>query len=237
MVAPNTRGVAYNLVVSSKLSNVPVATSGPNGWQATIKALKGTVISASGAGSAFDQILTAMFTEAGLSKNDYTNLSIAHGGPEIAAMKTGQADVDMVDFGNTGSVLQQAGGRVVMTLTLQGPSAVTNMAWSGFFATADYVAKHPEIVSEFQGVVDDTRKFMQDPKNKDAIHAVAIGAAQIPADTPGLDDAIAKTAGLMQTTFKTSDVQQTLDFLQQYGGIKPSPIVKPSDIIAAKLLT
>jgi NitT/TauT family transport system substrate-binding protein len=230
VIASLSGGVPYVLVVGKKYASAPAATTGENGWQATIKALKGATISASGQGTAFDIILKALFRKAGLSESDYHNINIAHGGPEVAALKTGQVGAAMVDIGNALSLVSEAGGHVVMDLSKQGPSWVTNQAWSGFLSSEAVLKAHPDLTQRFAAVMADVRTFYQNPANISELHRIAVSVSGIP-DNPGLDNALRQYVGLMLPSFSTAQVRTTIDFMVDTGQLKATPPVKPADIV------
>ena len=236
VIASLSGGVPYVLVVGKKFASVPNATAGENGWQATIKALKGATISAAGPGTAFDVILKALFKQAGLSESDFANINIQHGGSEVAALKSGQVDASLVDIGNALSLVSDAGGRTVMDLAKQGPSWVTNQAWSGFLSSDKVLKAHPDLTEKFAGVMADVRKFYQDPANIKELHRIAVNVSGIP-DHPDLDNALRQYVGLMLPAFSTAQVQTTIDFMVDSGQLKQTPQVKPADIVVASALS
>ena len=234
IVAGQGVGVPYVLVVGSD-SDVPVAADDSESWKETIRGLQGTTIAAAGGGSGFDVILRALFEEAGLNPDDFSNISLAHGGPELAALQTGQVDAVFTDSAPALQIEAAGAGKTVLTMWEQGPQWLQNQAWSGFIATAQTIEQRPELISRFQAVVNRVRLYFQDPANVPEIKRIATERAAI-ADSPGLDDAIGQFAGLLEPGFTLAQVQTTVDFMRLTGQLPEDSSVDASGIVIDSVL-
>jgi len=235
LVASYVAGVPYVLVVSSRLAgSVPAATPGPEGWQATVRALKGVTIAASGGGGAFDSYLKALFSDAGLAETDFSNINIAlQPGAQLAAFQSGQVDASMADPATAAS-LEAAGGRTVLDMARQGPDWLTGQAWSGFMMSQDTIDENPELAKRVQAVIADTKAFFRDPANLPELHRIAVQVSGVP-ESPALDGVLTGLTQLMVDDFGDDQMAVTLEFLTRTGQLKPEPTVTARDILSPSL--
>jgi len=231
MLYPNSVGIPYSLVVGPKFANAPVATDGPNGWQDTIRALKGATIAASGPGTSFDLVLKAVYQDAGLAPTDFSNVNIAHGGPGLAALQQGQVDAVLADPGSVPNLVRGAGGKVVLDMASQGPDYVFQQAYSGFNATEQTLTAKPQLTERFQTSMKQTQEFIKNPANIAEVRRIAVDVSKIP-DTPELDAALTAWPTVLTPTFTQAQMQTTLDFLVRSGQLKPDPAITPKDLVA-----
>jgi NitT/TauT family transport system substrate-binding protein len=236
MLFPSSIGIPYDLVVGPKFATTPVATNGPNGWQDTIRALKGATIAASGPGTTFDLVLKSLYQDAGLAPTDFSNVNIAHGGPELAALQQGQVDVVLADPGSVPNLISGAGGRVVLDLSKQGPDYASQQAYSGLNATEATLAAKPQLTERFQAAMKETQDYIKNPANLKEIRRIAVDVSKIP-DTPELDAALTAWPAVLTPTFTQAQMQTTLDFLVRSGQLKPDPAITPKDLVAPGVLS
>lgn len=229
IVAAQSAGMPYVVLVSAD-SDVPVATEGSEGWQDTVRSLQGAAIGGSGSGSGLDIALRALFEGAGLSASDYNNINVGHGGPEVAALRTGQVDAVLTDSGSALQIEESGAGKAVLTMWEQGPDWLLEQAFAGFVATEETVRTRPELVEKFQSVIDKLWVFFKDPANLPEIKRIAIERSGI-ADTPGLDGALRSFADGLSGRFTEEQVRITLDFMRATGQLPPDSPVTPRDVV------
>ncbi|MEU8803265.1 ABC transporter substrate-binding protein [Spirillospora sp. NPDC048819] len=229
LVAAQSVGAPYVLVVRKDYGSVPAATPGPDGWQETIKALKGASIAGSGASTPADFILRGLFTDAGLSESDFTNINIKHGGPEVAALKSGQVDAVFADIGTALSLVSDGGGVAVIEFAKQGPKWLSEQAWSGQIASQTTLDAKPELAARFHAAMQETQDYIKDPANLGDLRKFAVETAKVP-DHPELDSALTAFASMLRPTFTTAQLQTTLDFMKRTGQLKADPAVNPADL-------
>jgi len=236
LISAQSAGVPYILVVGRGRASTPAAAEGPEGWQDTIRSLKGATIAASGGGSAFDVLLKGLYTDAGLAPTDFTNINVAHGGPEVAALQNGQVDAVLADIGTALALQAQAGGREVLDMTRLGPEWLTGQAWSGFLTSQAALTKNPTLADKWQAAMADAQAWMRDPANAAELHRIATQVSKIPED-PELDQALSRFSGLLRSSFTEGQVQTTLDYMTRTGQLQAQPPVTPADIVVPNVIT
>ncbi|MEU8803240.1 ABC transporter substrate-binding protein [Spirillospora sp. NPDC048819] len=230
LISAQSAGVPYILVAGPK-TKVPPAKPGPEGWQETIRSLKGATIAASGPGTAFDVILKGLFHDVGLADTDFSNVNIAHGGPEVAALKTGQVDAVVADIGTALSLIDEAGGQEVLDMAKIGPQWLTDQAWSGFMTSQKTLDAKPELAAKWAAAMTETREFMQNPANLKELHRIAVQVSGIP-DNDQLDQALTRFGKLLLPSFTTAQVQTTIDYMTKSGQLTETPKVIPAELVA-----
>ncbi|MFE9327556.1 ABC transporter substrate-binding protein [Nocardia sp. NPDC052278] len=236
MISAQSAGVPYLLVVGGKRAGTPKASPGADNWQATIRALKGATVAASGPGTAFDVILKALFTDAGLAPTDFANVNVAHGGGEIAALQSGQVDAVFADIGTALSLQAKAGGHEVFDMTADGPQWLTEQAWSGNLSSQRYLDSHPDFAVRWEAAMDETRRYFQDPANLPELHRIAVQVSGIPDDSQ-LDAALTRFAALLRARFTPAQVQATIDYMTRTGQLDAKTKLVPADLVLPNVLT
>jgi hypothetical protein len=101
-------------------SDVPVTGADGATWEDTISALVGSNISAFGPGTGVDSVMKVYFEEAGHRADDFTNIAIQSGAPQVAALVSGQVLAVMTDYA-TAAAMEEQGGKIVLDLGAEGP--------------------------------------------------------------------------------------------------------------------
>jgi NitT/TauT family transport system substrate-binding protein len=236
VVVPAEARLPYVLVVSpQKAASVPKAAGGD--WKATMAALKGVNIAASGPGSAPDITLKSLYNSAGLPTDSFTNIKIAHGGPEVAAVQSGQVDAVLADLGAALDLQRLAGGVPVLDLGSDGPEALVKQAYSGFVTSKSTMDKKPELKERFKATMADVRSFIRDPANLPELHRIAVQVCAIQ-DSATLDDALKEwSQHSIPDTFTPEQVQNTLKFLKDTGQVPPTATITPNDVVDPTIIS
>jgi len=235
-IVPAEGRLPYVLVVGpGKAASVPKASG--SDWKATMAALQGANIAASGPGSAPDITLKSLFASAGLPTDGFTNIKIAHGGPEVAAVQSGQVDAVLADIGAALDLERLAGAVSVMKLESDGPEALVKQAYSGFVTSQATMDKKPELKARFQATMADVRTFIRDPANLPELHRIAVEVCNIQ-ESASLDDALRDwSQKSIPEQFTPEQVQNSLSFLKDTGQVPPTADIKPTDVVDPAIIS
>lgn len=168
----NETATPFTLIVRK---NVPLPDAA-KGYPAVMHDLKGLKIAVSSRGAGSDNMLRFLFKQAGMDPDrDVNIIPVGDPGPQIAALQNGQVDGSMAfEPIQTEAIRVLHVCKPVVDLEGgQGPKELANYAYNGIAVRSGYLKTHPEAARRIVAAIVDAEEFINDPKNLDAITAVA----------------------------------------------------------------
>ena len=215
-----TAGYNYSVFVR-KGANIPPAAS----FEDKMKALSGKTIGAQGgAGGVVVPFLKAMI---GLGGGDSSNLNIpnvAYGGPQIAALQSGQVDAVLADDSTVSTANKLGLGSSYFSLLNDPPAQYKDLLISGIAVKASMLAQHPDFAERFLKATDKTAAWIKDPANADDLKRIATKVQGLP-DAPDLGTRLTVLAGTLQPRVGRAELEKSLAFLYDSKQVKPEPRV------------
>jgi NitT/TauT family transport system substrate-binding protein len=208
-------------------SGVPSAANGD--WQSTVKAWKGKKIGVPARGGLTEYLTNYMARQVGLNPDtDLTYVAIGLGPSELAALKTGAADIDAgVPYGATLISGAQAGYPVLNLLRGEGPAVLHKLANTNYLASEKRIKENRELFAGFAAALTDARKFLKDPANRAKVE-------QIIQKHVNVDAARAKVLYEWIDSYDSELTRDTVDRTARAGaeaGMLPSPPPSYSDLV------
>jgi NitT/TauT family transport system substrate-binding protein len=160
-------------IMSWHLLSTPDATPADTTYPASMQALKGKKVAVTAIGSGSYFALLALLAGAGMSKSDVTIVPTGSLPAFDTAIKTGQVQAGLADHG-TFVRLTISGVKVTNLVDMTKPApgfppslaAVSGVPSTSYWAKADWVSTHPEVVKGFQKAVARAVVWLTDPANK-----------------------------------------------------------------------
>jgi ABC-type nitrate/sulfonate/bicarbonate transport system substrate-binding protein len=210
-----------------KGSGVPSAADGD--WQATVRAFKGKKVGVPARGGLTEYLTMYMAKEVGLEPGkDFEFVAIGLGPSELAAIKSGAADIDGgVPFGATLIAESRAGEPVLNLLRGEGPELLQDLANTNYFASEDRLKENKDLYSGFAAAIRDAHALLNDPANRTAVEKVIQKYIKT-------DPARAKVLYEWIDSFKNDLSRETMERTLKAGseaGMLPSPAPTYDDLV------
>jgi NitT/TauT family transport system substrate-binding protein len=219
-----TRGYNYTVYARNDV-NLPAAGT----FEQKMAALAGKKIGVQGGSEGVTApFLKAMISLGGADPATVSLPNVAFGGPQIAALQSGEIDAVLTDDSTMATADQLGLGSRYFSLLNDAPADYKDLLISGAAVRASSLTEHADFASRFQAAMDKTVAWIKDPANADDLRSVAVQELGL-SDSPGLPQSLVVLAGTLEPGLDRAQAQKSLDFLYSSGQVKPEPKVTPEE--------
>ncbi len=205
-------------------------------FEQKMQALNGKTVGAQGGeqGStvAFFQ---AMMRAGGGDPTTVTYANVAYGGPQIAALQSGEVDAVIADDSTSSTADQLGLGHVYFDMLTDPPAQYKDLLISAVISTDAFLAANPTFAARYAAGLNEAIEWMKDPANIDDLHRIAVDVQGIP-DAPDLNDRLSKLGSLFEVYVPRAQAEASLDFLFTSGQLPPDPKVTVDEFFAPTTL-
>jgi NitT/TauT family transport system substrate-binding protein len=230
-VAGLTTGLNYFVLVRKGAS---IPTTGT--FEEKMRSLNGKVIGAQGgADGTVVPFLKAMASAGGGDPATLNIPNLAFGGPQIAALQSGQVDAVLADDSTLATATQLGLGTSVFSLLNDPPAQYKGLLTSVFVATGDTLNKYPDFAERFHAAMDKTYAWIKDPANADDLRSVATKAQGLP-DSPDLSDRLKVLGTQLTIDGSRSVLDKSMSFLFDSGQVPAQPRVTTDEFFGPVMI-
>lgn len=166
---------------------------------------------------------------AGANPDTLKFANVAFGGPEIAALRSGEVEAVIADEATVVTADQIGLGSEFFSLLSDPPQEYQHMMTSGSLATDSFVAKNPTFPAKYVAAMSATFEWMADPANVDEMYRIATKVQGIP-ESPGMKESIATFHERLQAKFDQAELDKALAFLYSSKQVSVDPKVEAADL-------
>jgi ABC-type nitrate/sulfonate/bicarbonate transport system substrate-binding protein len=138
--------------------------------------------------------------------------NLAYGGPQIAALQSGEVDAVLADDATQNTANQLGLGHAYFSLITDPPADYKGLMTSVVGVTSSTLAQHPDLGPRLTRAFTKTFDFMKAPANADELRRVATGVMGLP-DSPQLPRSLQVQSEQMKVSATQPVLERTLDFI------------------------
>lgn len=207
-----------------------VQVPGSGSFAEKMKALDGKTIGVQGGGEGVvAPYLKTLISEGGGDPASVTYANVAFGGPQVAALQSGQVDAVLADDSTMATADQIGLGSRYFSLLNDSPRELKDMLISGAAVRADFLGRHPEFATRFQTAMERTVAWIKDPANAEELRGIATGSLGLP-NSPTLPQQLTVLASTLEPRSDRARLEKSLAFLFSSGQVKPQPRITVEEL-------
>lgn len=210
-VAGLNNNVDFQLLAANG-ADIPMPTSGPDGWKTTFAALKGKRIGTAAKAGPIGLSTIALLKMAGVEAGQYTLIDTP-GPVALNSLKANQVDA-IVTGGGFGTPIIDAGlAKQILQFSSGIKSIFGKQVNAALFMTSATIKANPDLPKKVQAAMAEAVTFIKNPKNLNEVVDIATSTGT--AKSSALADTISNYE--YDSKLSISGVQAALDWAQEAG--------------------
>jgi ABC-type nitrate/sulfonate/bicarbonate transport system substrate-binding protein len=165
-----------------------------------------------------------MMTVAGADPASLRISNVNYGGPQIAALQTGEVDAVLADDATVSTAARIGLGSAYFSLLNDPPAQFRNMVEAGLIVNASTLAAHPDLPGRLVRALERSATWMKDPANIDELHRITTQVVGVP-DAPDLRERLTVLVGTIQARMDRAQLERSLNFVYDTKQVAPEPRV------------
>ncbi|GAF47616.1 ABC transporter substrate-binding protein [Rhodococcus wratislaviensis] len=196
-------------IYSRKEAGLPIDGT----FEEKMKALEGVNLGVQGgAEGSMLPFVKAMMREAGADPATLRIANVNFGGPQVAALRSGEVDAVITDKSTIVTADDLGIGDSYFSLLTDPPAKYQKLMSSGSIANGAFLSRNPEFAQKYVTAIDKTIAWMRDPSNLDEMHRISTQVQGVP-ESPVLNDVILPMHNYLSAYVDQSLLEDSLSFL------------------------